>query len=86
LCAFGMIFHAMKYVSSSVNIPVARHKKMVTILTIVGSRSLQLRSELALSLSNGAGSSLADTAAYSENLFVLFSQVQFVNFSDPTLP
>ena len=67
-----MIIHAIKYVSSSGSIPVDRHKKTVMSLTNVGSRSLQLRSELALSLSNGAGSSLADTAANTEYPFILF--------------
>jgi hypothetical protein len=71
---------------SNGNIPVERHKKTVMILTIVGSRSLQLRSELALSLSNGAGSRLAYTAAYPQNLTVIFSQVQFFHFSAPILP
>jgi len=39
LGAFGMIIHAIKYVSSSGTIPVDRHKKMVISLTIVGSTS-----------------------------------------------
>jgi hypothetical protein len=83
--AFGIIIHAIKYVTSSGIIPVDRHKKTVISLTTVGSMSLQLRSELALSLSNGAGSSLADTAAYTENLAVLLGQVQFFHFSAPNL-
>jgi hypothetical protein len=81
-----MIIHAIKYVSSSGIIPVERHKKMVMLLTNVGSMSIQLRSELALSLSNGAGSRLTDTAAYTQNLAVLFCQVQFFHFSAPTFP
>ena len=37
--AFGIIIHAIKYVTSSGIIPVNRHKKMVISLTIVGSMS-----------------------------------------------
>ena len=80
-----MIIHAMKYVSSSGIIPVERHKKTVISLTTVGSMSLQLRSELALSLSNGTGSRLADTAADAQYLFALFCKVQFFHFDAPTL-
>jgi len=37
--AFGIIIHAIKYVTSSGIIPVDRHKKTVMSLTIVGSMS-----------------------------------------------